>query len=420
MLRGAQPVKKTSWAKSLSLLGALLIGWWALGCAITNPAGPPAPLAEVPSAISVPESVEVSVSEVGAGVPNASSFNLIQRFKSQVLPIGGEFFDAIVFGFNTNELINAALEGVLAEISQVEIPTNPLTTNFTAPSAFSDTTLKIDLADFDFFNDGGTPGCTGCSCPTGCDAPCPTEAAFEELQPICYRIWNNPAGDNNFVPLMAGVMFQVPLKDDPNTPENESNPGVGSFRVTLANQTEDPPQITSFGSNYAHRDPARPLDLSTEYFLNLQNTPQESPEATAGPEATVSFVKVQQVALDEASPSPDRLLKTIQESVNQPIPDEPDANSTFQYLARYRTDFDFWSGTFQNFLRFPGQAFAVPPPNVENFTAACAQLTTAVGVDAAVCRDIGIDVSNLPFLELLLPTDPRVNLPADFPASPGF
>lgn len=407
-------MKKTSWKTTLSLLGALCIGGWNLGCAITNPAGPPAPLAEVPSAISVPDSVEVSVSEVGSSTPVSPSLNLIQRFKNEVLPIGGEFFDAIVFGFNTNELANAALAGVLAEVSAVEIPTNPLTTTFTAPSAFSDTTLKFDFADFDFFGTGGTAGCTGCTCPTGCDTACPSEAPFEDLQPICYRIWNNPGGGDDFVPLMAGIMNQLPIKDDPNTPEDESNPGVGSFRVSLANQSEDPPQNVSFGANYAHRDPARPLDLSTEYFLSFVNNDDIEPDAT------VSFVRVQQVALDEATPNPNRLEKTIQESVNQPISSEPDANSTFQYLARYRTDFDFWSGTFQNFLRFPGQAFAVPPPNVENFTAACAQLTTGVGVDAAVCQDIGIDVSQVPFLELLLPTDPRVNLPADFPATPSF
>ena len=407
---------KKARAKLVSLLSALSVAWWLMACAITNPAGPPAPLAEVPSAINIPESVEIDTPEIAVSVPNAAlSFDLIQRFKTQVLPIGGEFFDAIVFGFTTNQLANAAVEGVLVEISRFDIPTNPVTRTFSAPDAFTGSTIKIDFADFDFDGNGATRGCTGCTCPTGCDAPCPTQAAIEDLKEVCYRIWNDPAGSGEFVPLMAGVMTLLPIRDNPDTPENERNPGVGSFRVSLANQdTSGEPALAtnSFGSDYNHRDFANPLNLLTEYFLSLDSLNDVQFDFT------VSNVKVQQVALD-SPPDNGRLMKTIQESVNQPIPDEPETNSTLQYLARYRTDFDFWSGTFQDFLRFPEFAFA-PPPDIENFTAECAQLSTAVGVDEGTCRDIGIDVSDLPFLELLTPADPRVNLPADFPATPTF
>jgi hypothetical protein len=373
-------------------------------------------LAEVPSAINLPEGVQIDTPEIAVSTPNSAlSFNLIQRFKLQVLPIGGEFFEAIVFGFTTNQLANAALEGVLAEISRFDIPTNPVTRTFEAPDVFTGGTIKIDFADFDFDGTGTTRGCTGCTCPTGCDAPCPTQAAIEDLKEVCYRIWNDPAANGEFVPLMAGVMTLLPIRDNPDTPENERNPGVGSFRVTLANQdtSGEPPQsTTSFGSDYNHRDFDNPLNLTTEYFLSLDSL------NNVDFDFTVSNVKIQQVALDDP-PSGNSLMKTIQESVNQPIPDEPQTNSTLQYLARYRTDFDFWSGTFQDFLRFPEFAFA-PPPDIENFTAECAQLTTAVGVEEGTCRDIGIDVGNLPFLPLLTAADSRVNLPADFPATPTF
>ncbi|HKY63107.1 MAG TPA: hypothetical protein VJR29_06790 [bacterium] len=404
-----------NWRKKIDRLLGLALGSLLLGCVGTNPAGPPAPLAEVPSAISIPESVEVNTSEVAVAVPSSMSFDLIRRFKNEVLPIGGEFFDAIVFGFNINQLANTAVESVLIEISRFDIPTNPVTRTFSAPDAFTGSTIKIDFADFDFDGTGTTRGCTGCTCPTGCDAPCPTQAAFEDLGEICYRIWNDPSGTGEFVPLMAGVMTALPIRDDPDTPANERNPGVGSFRVTLAHQDtsgEPPTSTNSFGADYNHRDPDRPLDLTTEYYLSTDSL------TDAQFDFTVSYVKVEQVALDDPADE-GRLLKTIQESVNQPIPAEPETNSTLQYLARYRTDFDFWSGTFQDFLRFPEFAFA-PPPDIDNFTAECAQLSTAVGVEEGTCRDIGIDVSEVPFLPLLTAADPRVNLPADFPAAPTF
>lgn len=400
------------WLKFLAPGFALII----LGCAAINPATAPAPLAEIPSAVSFPGDLEVDVSEVGAGAPVSGMIftaQMVEHTKGVVMPIGGEFFDGIVFGFTVNQLINAAVEGVLAELTVLEIPTNPITTTFEASSIFSGTDLKIDFSDFDYDGTGSTKGCTGCTCPTGCGAPCPTQANFEDLRPVCYRIWNDPAGDGNFVPLMAGFFDQLPIKDNPATPEDEENPGVGSFRVTLGNQSPTPPDVVvSFGADYDHRNPVRPLDLSSTYYLSSDS------KVSTEVDATVSHVRVQQVALGDPTDE-SRLLKTIQQSVNQPIPDEPDANSTFQYQARYRTDFDFWSGTFLNFLRFPSFAFAAPPP-IENFTDACAQLTTAVGVDPGVCQDLGIDVSTLPFLELLLPTDPRVNLPADFPPTPPF
>jgi len=407
-------VTKNSWKNRLATLLAIAIAWCAMGCAAINGAGPPAPLVEIPSAVSFPKSVDVGVGEVApAGAGGAISFQLLQQIKPQVLPIGGEFYDAIVFGFTSNDLINAAVGGILGQLSLLDLPVNPVTRNFQADGVIAGTNIKIDFSDYDFDGDGANEGCTGCTCPTGCDSVCPTQALFADLKPVCYRIWNDPAGAGNYVRIMAGLMNVLPTKDDPATPEDETNPGVGTFRVSLEFQTAaTPPQITSYGSNYNHFNPARPLDLITQYFLSFLST------TGANPTATVSFMQVQQTALDDV-PNPNRLLKTIQESVNQLIRDQPDANSTFQYLARFRTDFDFWSGTFQNFLQFPGAAFAVPP-QTPNFTDVCAQLTTAVGVNPGVCQDIGIDVTNVPFLDLLLPTDPQVNLPADFPATPTF
>lgn len=404
------------WKKRFFALLGLILGCYVMACVATNPAAPPAPLAEVPSALSLPENVAVDVGEVGSGVGGLTlGMKFFKALKGQVVDVGGEFFDAITFGFTTNELANNAVNIILNELGQLEIPINPVTRTFSAANAFIGAPVKIDFADFDF--PGKPEACTGCTCPTGCDAPCPTEAPPEDLKPVCYRIWYDPFLNGEFQPIMAGYITQLRIRDNPDTPENEENPGSGSFRIRLgtgASPGVEPLVVTNVGSNYDHRNFERPLDKLTEYFLRIDEASRVPP-----PDATVSFVRVEQKALDEI-PDPNRLQKTIQESINQPVSSDPSIISTFQYLARYRTDFDFWSGTWQDFLVFDaGTAFSVPP-DLENFTAECAQLSTAIGVDENTCQDLGIDVSSVPFLDLVLPGDTRVNLPADFPPVPTF
>lgn len=407
--------------RRFATLSILIITGLLLGCAGLNPASAPAPVAEIPSALSLPESVAVGTPEVapagGAGVQLKFASRLVNFVKGIVQDVGGEFFEAIIFGFNINQLTDAAVSGVLGELSQLEIPLNPVTTTFEAADAFLGSTVKIDFSDYDYDGDGATEGCTGCTCPTGCEAPCPTEAPIEALSPVCYRIWSDFNNDPGvFTPFMAGVLDLVPIKDDPNTPEDEENPGVGTFRLRVVNipgaPGEEPEQVTNVGSNYNHRNFDRPLDEITEYFLYIDEASAPMP-----PDATVSHVLVQQQAIGDVNDE-SMLLKTIQESLNQPVGDNTDSN--LQYIARYRTDFDFWSGTFLDNLQFSvATAFAVPP-DIDNFVAACAQLSTAIGVDQNTCIDLGIDVTDVPFLSLVFPDDPEVNLPADFPPTPPF
>lgn len=403
--------------KRFNSLLILILTALLFGCVGLNPASAPAPVAEIPSAISLPESVQVSTPEVAAAGPAGFALQVLELVKGIVVDVGGEYFDAITFGFDINEMTNAAVSVVLAELSQLEFPTNPLTTTFESPDGFLGAAVKIDFSDYDYDGDGTTEGCTGCTCPTGCDTECPAQAPIDSLRPICYRIWSDFNNDpGTFTPLMAGILNLVPIKDDPNTPDDEENAGVGTFRIDLVtnpgNPGEDPNTVVHVGSNYDHRDFDNPLDESTEYFLYIEESTAAMP-----PDATVSHVLVQQQAIGNV-PNPDSLLKTIQESINQPVGDNTDSN--FQYIARYRTDFDFWSGTFLNNLLYSvGSAFAVPP-DIDNFTAACAQLSTAIGVDQNTCIDLGIDVTNVPFLSLIFPDDPEVNLPADFPPTPPF
>jgi len=412
------------WKKAGSLLGALLLGWAVYGCVgVPSPATAPAPLAEIPSAIQFPDSIQVDTSEVG--IDTGASTSVLQMafdfIKNQVLPVGGQFFEAITLGFVINERTDLTVGGILTDLHQLQIPLNPITRTFEVSpiltGIFAGGKLKIDFADFDYLDSGTTFGCTGCTCPTGCDAACPSVAPISDLRPVCFRIWVDRTGTGQFTRLMAGFFEQLPFEDDPATPENEKNPGVGSYRVRFESSlAEGGPvtQIVNSGADFNHRDFSRPLDKSTEYYVAFI-LPFVGPA-----NATMSHVKIEQQALDEAeAATEDRLVKTIRESVNQENFSDPNFDSTFQYIARYRTDANFWSGTLLNDLLFPDLAFAEPPVT-PNFTAECAELRTGIGVDEGACLDRGIDVSTVPFLDLVGSKDPRMNLPEDFPDNPTF
>ncbi|HCU24727.1 MAG TPA: hypothetical protein DF383_06900 [Deltaproteobacteria bacterium] len=399
--------------QKIEFLLAWVLGTLAVACA-GGPAAPPAPLSEIPLALSFPSSLTVDVSKLNEAAPaelNAAKF--------QVLPIGGEFLQAITFGFDIAQGTDGAISAILGDLSNLEIPLNPVTRTFEGATPegglFNGQNVKIDFADFDFEGTGGTPGCTGCTCPTGCDAFCPSEAPEDQLKPVCFRIWADTDGAGNFVRLMAGVFDRLPIQDDLATADNEENPGAGTFTGTVDLSQFGGALVGvafNFGAIYDHRNSLQPLNKTSEYFLGFNI------ETESGAIATTSHAEVDQAALAGVE-HPDQLLKTVQQSVLQEFAAMPEISSTLQYNARFRQDADFWSGTLLNDLLEPSLAFIVPPP-IANFTAACAQLSTAIGVDPGACRDLGIDVTNLPFLDLVSPTDARVNLPADFPATPTF
>jgi len=420
LLRRESPAAmKIRWKQVASLLLAGIMAWWVFGCAaVSNLAAPPAPLSELPSSLQFPSSIKVDTPELNVSAP-ASPLKF-EEIKDAVLPIGGEFFDAIHYGFQINDGTDAAVGAVLGDLHQLSIPFNPITRTFQQSGGlggiFLGATIKIDFADYDFDGNGTTVGCTGCTCPTGCDTACPTAAPFADLKPVCYRIWLDATGTGNFTRLMAGFFTQLPIEDDPSTPENEQNPGAGKYRERLefgATPVTPPISVTNVGADYNHRDPDHVFDKKTDYFL-------DNVSSTSVPNATMNFASVYQTALQGAT-NANQVMKSVQYSVNQEDSSDPNLDSTLQYIARYRTDIDpeFWSGTLQNHLVFPLEAFQVPPA-IDDFTGVCAQLETAIGVADGTCIDLGIDVTHVPFLDLLASTDPRVNLPADFPATPTF
>ena len=163
----------------------------------TNPAAPPVPPAEIPSFLTFPESVAINVDEIQP----AEGTSALQAQVSE----GGPLSDDIITGFEETELTGSSPEG-------------------TIPPQF-----KIDFADFDLDGDGVNEGCTGCTCPAGCDVECPEEADPSDLQPICVRVWAAREGEGNFFPALAGRLDLFPIRDDPTTVADESNPGRGAL-----------------------------------------------------------------------------------------------------------------------------------------------------------------------------------------------
>jgi hypothetical protein len=397
--------------RGLWVAGCLLLSLAPpLSCGLTapSPAAPPAPPAEIPAALTFPGSVNV-----GFGTPSEEAS---LKLAATPVPIGGEFFEAIQFGFDVNDKANGQLEAILSGLSGLEIPLNPVTRTFEkefdGDGGFLGDAIKIDFGDFAF--PGKPEACTGCTCPTGCDTACPTEAAEEDLRPVCYRIWRDAAfdGESEFIPLIGGFMTRLPVRDDPATPEDETNSGNGSFSILA----EDPLLKVTSGSVYRHRDIARPFDKRTEFFQVVIDKPSETSEGAA----TINLVTTAQIGLEGAASS-DQVIKSLKHAVAVESPLGVPDDRNLQYLAQFREDDDFWSGTLQNNLEFiPFAALSTPPETTDNFTGECVDLFTAVGVDEGTCEDLGIDVTDVPFLEIPLSSDPSVNFPADFPSLPTF
>lgn len=398
-----------------------LRGLWAAGCLLLSlapplscglttpsPAAPPAPPAELPSALTFPPTVDV-----GFGTPSDEAS---LKLAASPIPIGGAFFEAIQFGFDVNSKANNQLEATLSALNGLEIPLNPVTRTFektfSGDGGILGDAIKIDFSDFAI--PGKPEACTGCTCPTGCDTACPTEAAEEDLHPVCYRIWRDVTGDgqSKFIPLIGGFMTRLPVRDDPDTPEDESNSGNGSFSILA----EDPLLKVTSGSVYRHRDSARPFDKRTEFFQIVVDKPSGSSEGGA----TINLVTTAQIGLDGAT-SAVQVLKSLKHAVALESPLEVPDERNLQYLAQFREDADFWSGTLQNNLPFvPFNALSTPPEDTDNFTDQCVDLFTAVGVDGGTCEDLGIDVGDVPLLEIPLSSDPSFNFPVDFPQFPTF
>ncbi|HEX5033181.1 MAG TPA: hypothetical protein VFW62_01760, partial [bacterium] len=221
----------------------------------------PAPLAEIPSVVSIPQDVSVDVSKI-------SSEPAGPALKAQALT-PQELLTIIQIGPDTVRVLNEEiLAGLLSPFTEIEIPVSPQVRFFEGSFQESDgatLTFKFDFSDYDFDGDGALDGFTGCTCPVGCDlAVCPSQAPLGDLRRVGFRVWMHQEMEPGFVRMLAGFFDRLPVKDDPATPADEENPGKGQFRVgSIENSTLGSPEGLSverflIGVIYDHLDPVSP------------------------------------------------------------------------------------------------------------------------------------------------------------------
>src|SRR4029453_11802064 len=209
----------------------LLIFVAAAAC--SSPAPLPAPVAQISPVVKIPKDFFIDFSQASSSAGTAANFKFSKKKSqagaadlAQIIPIGPDLASTIT---------DDVLLGLLSPFNTFNIPVSPRVTSFEGtfqePDSFP-TVFKFDFTDYDFDGDGAKDGFTGCTCPVGCQGDsCPREAPLEDLRRVGYRIWVQKSSVEPFQAIMAGFFDRLPVKDDPNTPLDEENPGVGQFRV---------------------------------------------------------------------------------------------------------------------------------------------------------------------------------------------
>ncbi|HEX5034803.1 MAG TPA: hypothetical protein VFW62_10005 [bacterium] len=368
-------------------------------------AGPPAPVAEIPSSVAFPESVGIDVSQAGG-----SSGAAMKAAKAKYQATVTDFSDIISLGPIIFNAFNSLLDDFLGPLADLEIPVSPAVRTFEGQMTFEPglvVPVKIDFADFDLDGDGRPEGCTGCTCPIGC-APevseCPLETSTANLRPICYRIWIRDTGQTEFTRFSAGRIDRYATRDDPETEANEKNAGNGAFRLGVeATEPDGGSNPLAFGVRYAHRDDQEPQRQETEFFVQDRSF---NPDGSAR-----SFDNVHALVNQSQSGVVDSLEKLVKLDFRS-LPDPPEGPGLVQYIGGFLDDFDFWSGTF-NLQDVEG-----PDPMQISGENVCALISTGEATARENCLDLGIDVGGQEFLAPAQESD--VAIPAGFPEAPTF
>lgn len=336
-----------------------------------NPAAPPGPPAEIPSALRFPSDLAIDVDTIASSSPEADASALAALVGS-----GGQFSREISFAADLAPLILLQVDGLMQPLPQLDIPASTETTTFAIKGLFGNPSkptdppieydIKIDFADF------GGQGCSG----------------HTAGLPICYRIWFD--GEQR----MAGVFTKFPTA---------LSSGAGQFRLIFHKPEEgggaEPATDVYFGVIYDHSDP---LAKTTETFERavLAGEPVNPPDPVP------SFhVEVSQEGPDETAKKLFRLsLDGISTDFASEVTGTP---ADLRYTGRWREDNDFWSGSI-----------ATQNIELQNFSDVCASISTGNSSNPLNCLDLGIDVADIPFLDFLTSDD--IGLPDDFPVGPTF
>lgn len=349
---------------------------WSAGC--SNPASPPAPPAELPSALRFPEEVTIDVSKLSDEEPGSPP-----ALSALSLVGDGPLQSAIQTGPESVLRVEGVIEMLFFFLNQLEIPVSELTTTFErtetfvpeefedAPEGFTDVTtilMQIDFADYDFDGDGQEEGCSGHTAAT----------------PICFRIWMDDER------MLAAVFSTFPAEDDP---------GIGKIRMRSPSRFQSLPGTEFLAAiNYDWSDLE---NRSSELFATgaLFQVGGGPGELTADGSFS-SHIVLGQVGPEESA------IKTVQSAdllESQLLGSEQNLSN-----SRWKEDADYWSGS----VDFRG------PSGTSAETNTCAQISTAREVSQEFCSDLGIDVGDLDFISF--PTDADVGLPLDFPEAFPF
>ncbi len=398
---------------------------------VPNPAAPPGPPAELPSALRFPEEISINVGKLGSESSSAALTVKAQEktdFALDILAafitsnISGTFVDLMLASFN--ELFDAlaipvspSVKTVIKELrfsSEQFVPTSgnpieiilPLLVQIAEseangrfdPEGDVIGTIKIDFSDFDADGDGVKDGCTGCTCPAGCDiGSCPKFISPDKARPICYQIWVDNEGNEIFKRLLAGRFDQLPTPATDSAPEI---PGAGTYIQRYSFPTA--PQVPPFGIRVFYDQ----KDLANRF--NDFRIRADDPLPSDFISSLLDNVRMTQLQEGADEFTSKKTVKFAQECRPGREEDCAFAQPVGRQVSRYRDSGVFWSASGEN-------PFG---DSTSSFTNACVNLDTAQAVDRQNCIDAGIDVEGEAFVDFVEDFD--VQYPAGFPALPPF
>ena len=368
------------------------VRWWCAGvgflllAACSGEVTPPAPPAELPSALTFPQGLTIDVSSIQGSQASLSPLALVGS--------GGTFSQDISMGAEMVTTIQEVADGILSDLSTLEITIGSTTTTYQTslnssigPQGSTITQhFKVDFAPFDYNNDGTNESCSGHTGTT----------------PICFRIWyastavGATPSSSDFFPVMAGVFDSSPT---------DTNPGAGRFKLRISEDfgADNAGASEQFlmGMIYDHRDSENKF---TEAFGQGDTSLVDSGDQSEGTECRLiddGHVKVSQVGPDATA------TKTVLETSHFPADPNCQESGTFeQYLGRFKEGNNFWIGSVNR------------EPAGNDFTDVCAEITTGNQTSSTNCTSIGLSLDDLDFLDTATSSD--YGLPTDFPTTPTF
>lgn len=329
-----------------------------------NPAGPPTPLAELPS-LQFPENIsdEFDVSSPAGSGTSGASLSASGFAKFALMPgdnIAADIRDSAFIFRDFSSLVDE----ILAPLNQLEIPRSVDVTNFEDLIVLQEDLVNVKI---DFSNYGGE-SCSGNTA---------------EL-PVCYRIWFNDKR------VLAGVFLKAFPTDD--------NQGAGRFTgISPSRYLTLIPFVTS-----VDYDVVDPLAKQAEYYVAFPRLSEENPEIDDIPMDKSELLVSAHIFIQQTGPiqSALRIIFSSLESFME-------ETQTFKNISQWLEDDNFWSGSQET-----------SDTGDEDFLGACALLSTGLVVETQNCIDRNIDVTGLEFIDFLEISD--LAFPPDFPPSPTF